>query len=253
MQDAMRTTMQRVKGRPVRPWAIAGIAVAVAAMVCIPAVSLSAAEERASVVRVGDGDTLTVARGNRRTTIRLACVDAPERRQPYGKEAAMRLHQLLPPRAAVGLQVVDGDRYGRAVAIAQSGSHLGTNINVQLVREGLAWVYEEYLEHCPDLAEALWQAQTAAQREGRGLWAQSAPCHPQDFRRGQCEGFAAGMPTGDRPILPKVACDPSYPGVCIPPAPPDLDCRDISYRRFAVTGSDPHRFDGDRNGIGCER
>lgn len=47
-------------------------------------------------------------------------------------------------------------------------------------------------------------------------------------------------------------CDPSYPGVCIPPAPPDLDCGDISYRRFEVRPPDPHRFDGDHDGIGCE-
>jgi uncharacterized protein YraI len=47
-------------------------------------------------------------------------------------------------------------------------------------------------------------------------------------------------------------CHPSYPGVCIPPAPPDLDCGDIPYRRFQVVGADPHRFDGDRDGVGCE-
>lgn len=48
------------------------------------------------------------------------------------------------------------------------------------------------------------------------------------------------------------ACDPSYPSVCIPPPPPDLDCRDIPHRRFRVIGRDPHRFDGDHDGIGCE-
>ena len=47
-------------------------------------------------------------------------------------------------------------------------------------------------------------------------------------------------------------CSPSYPGVCIPPPPPDLDCGDISYRRFRVLPPDPHRFDGDHDGIGCE-
>jgi micrococcal nuclease len=41
--------------------------------------------------------------------------------------------------------------------------------------------------------------------------------------------------------------------VCIPPPPPDLDCGDISYRGFRVVGSDPHRFDNDGDGIGCER
>lgn len=48
------------------------------------------------------------------------------------------------------------------------------------------------------------------------------------------------------------ACDPSYPDVCIPPPPPDLDCGDIPYRNFRVIGSDPHGFDGDGNGVGCE-
>jgi hypothetical protein len=47
-------------------------------------------------------------------------------------------------------------------------------------------------------------------------------------------------------------CDPAYPGVCIPPAPPDLDCGDVSYRRFQVLPPDPHGFDGDADGVGCE-
>ncbi|MGP1382608.1 MAG: excalibur calcium-binding domain-containing protein [Thainema sp.] len=47
-------------------------------------------------------------------------------------------------------------------------------------------------------------------------------------------------------------CDPSYPDVCIAPPPPDLDCGEIEYRNFRVTGADPHRFDGDHDGIGCE-
>lgn len=48
------------------------------------------------------------------------------------------------------------------------------------------------------------------------------------------------------------ACSPSYPTVCIPPPPPDLDCKDISFRRFTVLPPDPHGFDGDHDGIGCE-
>jgi predicted nucleic acid-binding Zn ribbon protein len=47
-------------------------------------------------------------------------------------------------------------------------------------------------------------------------------------------------------------CDPSYPTVCIPPPPPDLDCKDIPYRNFVVLPPDPHHFDGDHDGIGCE-
>ncbi|HYH50495.1 MAG TPA: hypothetical protein VEG38_13200 [Acidimicrobiia bacterium] len=48
-------------------------------------------------------------------------------------------------------------------------------------------------------------------------------------------------------------CDPSYPDVCIRPAPPDLDCPEIPHTNFRVTGSDPHGFDADNDGLGCER
>jgi hypothetical protein len=48
------------------------------------------------------------------------------------------------------------------------------------------------------------------------------------------------------------SCDPSYPTVCIPPPPPDLDCKDIPYRNFKVLPPDPHHFDGDHDGVGCE-
>jgi hypothetical protein len=48
-------------------------------------------------------------------------------------------------------------------------------------------------------------------------------------------------------------CDPSYPDVCIPSPPPDLNCDDEGVpENFEVSGSDPHGFDGDNDGIGCE-
>ena len=39
---------------------------------------------------------------------------------------------------------------------------------------------------------------------------------------------------------------------CIPSPPPDLDCDEIPEKNFKVTGSDPHGFDADNDGIGCE-
>ena len=47
-------------------------------------------------------------------------------------------------------------------------------------------------------------------------------------------------------------CDPSYPTVCIPSPPPDLDCSDIPYTDFVVVPPDPHGLDMDEDGIGCE-
>lgn len=69
---------------------------------------------------------------------------------------------------------------------------------------------------------------------------------------------ATPLPTTS-PAVPAVGqqqagnCDPSYPTLCIPIGISDLDCPDITARRFPVTGADQHRFDMDKNGIGCER
>jgi hypothetical protein len=73
-------------------------------------------------------------------------------------------------------------------------------------------------------------------------------------------GFAclsgATPPPPPPPPPPGGKCAASYPTVCIPPPPPDLDCGDIAFRNFPVrwdvADPDPHRFDGNRDGVGCE-
>ena len=55
---------------------------------------------------------------------------------------------------------------------------------------------------------------------------------------------AGGRPAGE--------CDPSYPTICLPSPPPDLDCADILYTDFVVVPPDPHGPDRDKDGIGCE-
>ena len=64
--------------------------------------------------------------------------------------------------------------------------------------------------------------------------------------------LVSGGPPPPPPSSPGTSCDPAYPTVCIPSPPPDLDCKDIPFRRFTVLPPDPHRFDGDHDGIGCE-
>jgi len=69
----------------------------------------------------------------------------------------------------------------------------------------------------------------------------------------QCLGAPPPPPP---PPPPGGRCARSYPDECIPPPPPDLDCADIPYRSFRVLWNvpdpDPHRFDGDHDGVGCE-
>ena len=47
-------------------------------------------------------------------------------------------------------------------------------------------------------------------------------------------------------------CLSSYPDFCMPPGTPDIDYPDIPFSNFAVRGNDPHHFDRDNDGVGCE-
>ena len=60
--------------------------------------------------------------------------------------------------------------------------------------------------------------------------------------------------TTEAPREGEPECEPSYPTLCIPPGLPDLDCPDIepAFKPFPVLPPDPHGFDGDNDGIGCE-
>jgi len=65
-------------------------------------------------------------------------------------------------------------------------------------------------------------------------------------------GCEVGSPQSSNPVESTPECDDSYPDVCITPYPPDLDCGEIGYSNFRVIGNDPHGFDRDNDGIGCE-
>jgi hypothetical protein len=71
-----------------------------------------------------------------------------------------------------------------------------------------------------------------------------------------CLSGGTAPPRPPRPPRPRGRCAASYPTVCIPPPPPDLNCADIPYRNFRVLWNvpdpDPHHFDGNRDGVGCE-
>ena len=65
-------------------------------------------------------------------------------------------------------------------------------------------------------------------------------------------GCEVGSPQSSNLVEATPSCDESYPDVCIAPYPPDLDCGEIGYSNFRVVGDDPHGFDRDNDGIGCE-
>lgn len=63
---------------------------------------------------------------------------------------------------------------------------------------------------------------------------------------------ATKTPVPPTPTRNPALCAAEYPTVCIPPPPPDLNCGDITFRRFTVLPPDRHNFDTDNDGIGCE-
>ncbi len=115
------------------------------------------------VVGVADGDTLTVLTVEKRQVrVRLAGIDAPERRQPYDTRARQALSALAFGRSA-RVDVEDIDRYRRAVGRVRVG---GRDVNAEMVRRGAAWVY---VCHNRDPSLVLLEAEARAARHG--LWA----------------------------------------------------------------------------------
>lgn len=216
---------------------------------CIPP---DAPFEIGLVTQVIDGDTISVLIGSQIYPVRYIGIDAPETRapgepaEPMGEEATA-LNRALVEGQIVTLfkDVSETDRFNRLLRYVFVPDLSGVFVNYELVRSGCAAA----VAYPPDVACNTYFEE--AEREARGkrlcLWV------PEPTRT---TPPIVVVPTQPRvPPPPTSECpygDPSYPTVCIPPPPPDLDCRDIPYRRFKVLPPDPHNFDGDHDGIGCE-
>ncbi|TLX86877.1 MAG: thermonuclease family protein [Thaumarchaeota archaeon] len=116
-----------------------------------------------------------------------------------------------------------GDRYGREVGLV----YCRVNVNSELLKKGYAITYTDYCD-VSEFANDGW-----------------AICYPTNGNESDSE-------TSNAIEKKQGNCDPSYPDVCIPSPPPDLDCSDVSEKNFKVKGSDPHRFDNDNDGNACE-
>ena len=128
------------------------------------------------VVKIADGDTLTLLTGsNEKIKVRLAGIDTPERKQPFGSEAKQALSELVFQKKAL-IEVETKDRYGRTVGIVFVD---GQNINYELVRQGMAWVYRKYTND-----EILYELEAQAKTKKTGLWADAKPIAPWSWRKG---------------------------------------------------------------------
>jgi micrococcal nuclease len=147
----------------------------------------------AMVERIVDGDTIAVVEkngGGARLKIRLYGIDAPEDEkinkktgkiskagQPYGNEATKILEAKV-SNAVVIINVMDVDRYKRLVGVVRIGNR---NINREMVTEGYAWAYKQYLS-TPYKSEFI-EAEELARSKRLGLWKDDNPQPPWEFRR----------------------------------------------------------------------
>jgi micrococcal nuclease len=207
----------------------------------------------ALVISVIDGDTLKVITENGEDQVRLYRADTPELAGCGGEEATEFVRDAISMSdegLAVWLEADTTlrDRYDRRLAYVWFT--IGGNpymLNEVLIRSG--WARDV------DYGDRLYENQLT-----------TAAAFAEKWQLGQyelCGGFDAENLAGSGATLEQIdqqgpgagQCDPSYPTVCIPPieVTGDLDCGQIAFRRFQVLPPDPHRFDGDGNGIGCER
>lgn len=138
----------------------------------------SRADFTGRVVKVSDGDTLTVLFEQKEIKVRLDSIDAPELKQPYGRRAQESLAELCAARTA---RVVERgrDRYGRTVGRIACD---GIDANSEQVRRGMAWVFERYAPRSSPNSAPLYGLQDAARSSRRGLWADPQPTAPWDWR-----------------------------------------------------------------------
>ena len=161
--------------RMTRPTLIWMLLVVVAAS--IGAVGEAASSEfSAKVIAVLDGDQITVVHDRRQQKIRLNGIDSPEVQQPFGKRAK----QFTADRTlgkTVTVVSVGKDRQGRTIADVFLPD--GQLLSYLLMKEGLAWWYRQ---HALDNT-VLEQLEREARKARKGLWAESNPVAPWQWRR----------------------------------------------------------------------
>jgi endonuclease YncB( thermonuclease family) len=135
------------------------------------------------VITIADGDTITVLETmNRKDVIRLAGIDAPEHGQAFGNQSTANLSRLVSGKS-VTLDCNGQETYGRLVYKVLLFN--GEDVDLDQIKAGLAWHYEQYAFSQSEEDQAKYgAAEDSARAAHLGLWADTNPVQPQDFRHG---------------------------------------------------------------------
>jgi endonuclease YncB( thermonuclease family) len=125
------------------------------------------------VVRVSDGDTLTLLVDQKQLKVRLIEIDAPESKQAFGERSRKSLGDMCAGQQA-RVRYASRDKYGRVLGRVHCQ---GMDANAEQVRRGMAWVYDRYVTD-----RSLYALQNDARATHVGLWADKTPTAPWVWR-----------------------------------------------------------------------
>ncbi len=129
-----------------------------------------------TVVGVTDGDTITVLVNKQSIKIRLEGIDAPESGQSFGTQSKQALSEMVFGKR-VTIRKTGEDRFGRTLGVVIVGD---VDVNAKMIQDGWAWHFRRYNDE-----DRLAQLEVSARSAKRGLWAESNPLAPWDYRARQ--------------------------------------------------------------------
>ncbi|HEY9873837.1 MAG TPA: thermonuclease family protein [Candidatus Obscuribacterales bacterium] len=127
------------------------------------------------IIKVLDGDTITVIENGKETNTRLCGIEAPPIDQPLGQQSKQYLVKLISGgEEKVEVHPVKGNHSKIAVSEVfivdeNTGDKL---INREMVKAGMAYLYKQNLKSCLNAA-LLEEAEEQARRSRIGVWSKS--------------------------------------------------------------------------------
>jgi endonuclease YncB( thermonuclease family) len=159
---------------------------------------------RGKVIRIADGDTLTILDARKKEhRIRLAGIDAPERRQAHYETSRQSLAKLAFGKAVI-VEWHKRDVYGRLVGKVEADRQ---DVGLAQLRAGQAWWFRRYANEQTMFDRSRYEAaELDARRNGRGLWKTGRPTPPWEWRAVKGERVSARHESYRSQELPRRAC-----------------------------------------------
>ena len=131
------------------------------------------------VVGITDGDTIMVLVDHREVKVRVAGIDAPEKKQPFGQRSKEHLSDCAFGKS-VAVEWSKKDRYGRTIGKVTAD---GVDCGLRQIQDGLAWHYNAYAKEQSSSDRAAYsEAESQAMARKTGLWSDPHPTPPWEFR-----------------------------------------------------------------------